>query len=270
MLIDFHTHIFPDKIAAAAVRGLSETGGIPPHSDGTRAGLLAAMRRAGVTHAVNLPVLTSPAQFDSVLRFAAAQNALGEEEGATLVSFAGAHPALPDPRAAMRRVREAGIRGIKIHPEYQDTYIDDDAYYALLSAAKDEGLAVVTHAGWDDAYRHRDPRATPERAARLLDRLGGYPEMVLAHFGGHDMYPEVARHIYGREVYIDTAYVLSRLLREDLLLAIERHGDERILFATDSPWQDIPRELAHIRAMALPGESEARILFGNAARLLGL
>ena len=127
MLIDFHTHIFPDNIAAAAVRGLSETGGIPPHSDGTRAGLLAAMRGAGVTHAVNLPVLTSPAQFDSVLRFAAAQNALLialEEPPANVVIFLLCEDAaslLPTVRSRVQCIRMALFT-----PERLDAFLQDN------------------------------------------------------------------------------------------------------------------------------------------------
>jgi predicted TIM-barrel fold metal-dependent hydrolase len=270
MTVDFHTHIFPDKIAAGAVASLAREGGIPPHTDGTRAGLLSALAEAGVDVAVNLPVLTEARQFEGVLRFATALNADFAAAGRGILSFAGAHPAMPDLRASLRRVREAGILGIKIHPEYQDTFIDSDDFYALLAAAKEEGLITVTHAGVDIAYRHREPRATPARIARVLDRLGGYPTLVLAHLGGAEMLPEVMAHLAGREVYLDTAFVLGDVGRDGLASLLSHHGAERILFGTDSPWRNIGAELAHLRSAGLDPAALAAVLSGNARRLLGI
>ena len=71
MIIDFHTHIFPDRIAEKTIKMLSEKGGIPPFSNGSTEGLLNAMEIAGTDISVTLPVLTNPSQFDSVNSFAA-------------------------------------------------------------------------------------------------------------------------------------------------------------------------------------------------------
>ena len=268
MTVDFHTHIFPDKVARGAIASLSSASGLPPHADGTEAGLRAALARAGAAVAVNLPVLTAPRQFSGVLAFARALNSSFSGEG--ILSFAGVHPAQENIGAVMREVREAGIPGVKIHPEYQDTFIDDDAFYRLLAAAKSEGLCVVTHAGVDAAYRDRAVRCTPERVARVLDRLGGYPRLVLAHLGGAEMYDEVLRHLAGREVFFDTAFVLPDVTEEQLTRLLRHHGAEHILFGTDSPWQDIAAEVARIRALGLSPADEERILSGNARALLGL
>ena len=130
MIVDFHTHIFPDKVARGAVASLASAANLPAYTDGTAAGLRAALARAGVTVGVNLPVLTAPRQFEGVLRFATELNATFRGEG--ILSFAGVHPAQENIAAAMRAVREAGIRGVKIHPEYQDTFIDDFGRIALI------------------------------------------------------------------------------------------------------------------------------------------
>ena len=270
MTVDFHTHVFPDRVARGAIASLASASGGVAYSDGTVAGLRAAISAAGVTVAVNLPVLTSPMQFESVLAYAEALNREFSASGCGVLSFAGMHPGIPDVRAAMRRVREAGIPGIKIHPEYQSTDFDDDAYYRLLSAAKEEGLITVTHAGVDDAYRGGHVRCTPERVLRMLDRLGGYPRLVLAHLGGHEMHGEVLDRLAGREVYLDTSYVLPRIPRDLLLQTVDRHGASRILFATDSPWRDIAADLEIIRSLGLPEDDLKGILYKNARDLLGL
>ena len=267
-VIDFHTHIFPDKIAAGAVSALERSSGNHPYADGTRAGLRAAMAAGGADIAVNLPVLTSPAQFESVLSFAARINEDFAATGRGILSFAGMHPDLPDIAGAMRRVREAGFRGIKIHPEYQDAFIDDEASYRLLAAAKENGLITVTHAGVDAAYRERTVRCSPERVARVLDRLGGYPELVLAHLGGAEMLGEVMAHLAGRAVCFATAFVLPDTTAEDFLALLRAHGSERILFATDSPWQDIAACAARIRSFGLSELDVQGILYNNAKKLL--
>lgn len=269
MIIDFHTHIFPDRIAAGAIGTLATEGHIPPHTDGTAVGLRAAMRDAGVDMAVNLPVLTRASQFDSVCRFAEELNRSCDAP-VRILSFAGMHPDADDVCEKLHGLRERGILGIKIHPDYQGTFIDDERYVRMLSCAKSLGLITVTHAGLDGAYVGQPIKCTPVRVLRLLDRLGGYDRLVLAHLGGNAMYGEVMDTLAGERVYFDTAYSLHDTSREDFLRLADKHGDSRILFATDSPWRNMREELTRLRTFGLPRESEARILGGNAMALLGL
>ena len=75
MIIDFHTHIFPDAMAAKTVAMLASRSGTVPSTDATADGLLASMEAAGTGISVVLPVMTKPTQFESVTRFAAEVNA---------------------------------------------------------------------------------------------------------------------------------------------------------------------------------------------------
>ena len=70
MIIDFHTHIFPDKIAVPSIEFLSAKSGVKNNIDGTAAGLAKSMEQSGVDMSVVLPVATKPKQFDSITRFA--------------------------------------------------------------------------------------------------------------------------------------------------------------------------------------------------------
>ena len=60
MIIDFHTHIFPDKIAGPgrAADYLSDIFGASPFADGTHTGLCDSMKKAGVDVSVSLPAVT--------------------------------------------------------------------------------------------------------------------------------------------------------------------------------------------------------------------
>ncbi len=267
MVVDFHTHIFPGQIAARTVSRLAESSGITPHSTGDEAGLLLKMKEAGVDISVNLPVLTRADQLESVLEFGKKLNEKSYT-GQRIISFAGMHPDIEDLEAAFEKIKAGGFLGIKIHPDYQNTFIDDDRYFKILSLAKRYDLITVTHAGVDGAYIGQPVKCTPTRTLRLLDRLGGYPKLVLAHLGANEMFSEVYDTLAGEDVYFDTAYILHVAKREELLKIIERHSSKRVLFATDSPWRCIKEEVEIVSRLPLPPEDISDILSGNALRLL--
>ena len=273
MIIDFHTHIFPEKIAERAVGALAKNSGSVPYSNGTEGGLLGSMETGGISLSVNLPAITKPEQFESTFRFACEINAKMQSDAyknRKILSFAGIHPLDENYEEHLYSVREAGILGIKIHPDYQGTFIDDERYIRILSLAKKLDLITVTHAGVDGAFIGQPVKCPPERVLRVLDRLGGYSKLVLAHLGGAAMPEEVLAKIAGEDVYIDTAYVLAMTPKETLLKLVERHGEERILFATDSPWSGQKEDVERIKALGLPSSAEERIFSSNAIKLLGL
>lgn len=269
MVIDFHTHIFPDKIAARTISYLSEKGGIPPYSDGSVNGLLGEMEAGGVDLAVALPVVTNPAQFDSVNRFAAEVNTRFENEARRLISFAGIHPKCEEIEEKMRQIKASGFLGVKIHPDYQETNFNDEGYLRILAAAKELDLIVVTHAGVDAGYRGCPVRCTPALAAEVIDRVR-HPKLVLAHYGANELFEEVYAALCGKDVYFDTAYILHTVGKETFEKILRRHGADRILFATDSPWSSMKTDREILQAFGLDQKTERMILCDNAKRLLGL
>lgn len=269
MIIDFHTHIFPDKIAKRTIDYLAQKGGLSPFSDGSVAGLLCEMERGGADISVTLPVLTSPSQFESVNRFAEEINREFCDKPPRLISFAGIHPRCEGIEEKMREIRARGFLGVKIHPDYQETFIDDEGYLKILECAKREGLTVVTHSGVDGGYRGLPVRCTPERAKRVIDAVG-HEKLVLAHYGANEMFEEVLEILAGEHVYFDTAFILSYISEADFKRILKKHGTDRILFASDSPWTGIKEDVERIKSFALDRETEDKIFFKNAISLLGL
>lgn len=269
MVIDFHTHIFPDKIAGATIEALSKGASITPHSDGTYNGLISQMISTGVDISVNLPVLTRASQLDSVMDFARKVNE-SYHEGARIISFAGMHPDISEPEQALARIKDAGFLGIKLHPDYQGTFFDDEKYVRILRCAKALDLITVTHAGFDGAYVGQPIRCTPVRVLRALDALGGYDKLVLAHMGGNELLDDVLENLAGENVYFDTSYVLPSMNKKMLEDMIKKHGEDKILFATDSPWQHQGEQIKIIKACGLGKEVEDKILCQNAKKLLKL
>lgn len=268
-LIDFHTHVFSDKIAERAIANLAQRAHTKPYTDGTVNGLLAQMEAADAEIAVALPVLTSPNQFESVNRFAMELNAGMVGAPRRILSFGGIHPACTDLRGKMKRLRDMGFLGVKIHPDYQDTFIDDERYFEIVSCAKELDLIVVTHAGVDDGYAGAPVRCTPDRVLRLLASVP-YSKLVLAHLGGNRMTEAVLEQLAGRDLFLDTSFCVHDMDRALFRAVLNKHGADRILFATDCPWRDIREEVQILRSYGLPAQTEEKLFYRNAAQLLGI
>ena len=266
MIIDFHTHVFPDKIADVTIATLSKSGGIIPHSDGKATGLISSMNEGSVDISVNLPVVTRPTQMDSIFAFA---KGINEEESTKgrIISFCGIHPCVEDCEMWLEKIKESGFLGVKIHPDYQGTFFDDPSYIRIMRAAKALDLITLTHAGFDCAYVGQEIKCTPVRVLRALDALGGYDKLVLAHMGGNELYDSVYKELAGENVYFDTSYVLPFLSRAQLEKMVQKHGENKILFATDSPWQSQGEMVRILKSYDL-GAAEDKILCQNARTLL--
>ena len=280
MIIDIHTHTFPDKIAAATLDKLKHLSHTIPFTDGTAAGLAASMARAGVDRSVVMPVATSPRQVPHVNDASARMNELGAQTG--VLSFGCIHPDFDGWKEELARVRDLGLKGIKLHPQYQDTDFDDPRYLRILDRCGELGLVVLTHAGLDIGMPGKD-NCAPEMVARALDQVGPV-KLVLAHMGGWRQWDRVEALLPGTGVYLDTSFSLGEITPLDdghyrpgdlplldeaaFLRMVRRFGPDRILFGTDSPWDGQAEALAHIRALPLTDEELSAILGGNAQRLL--
>ena len=269
MVIDFHTHVFPEKIAAKTISALAANSSSTPYTDGTDAGLIKNMINADADISINLPVLTKPTQFDSVLEFAVYLNNKYEHEKRKIISFAGMHPYCDDINGKMKRIREAGIRGIKIHPDYQETFINDERYIEILKAAKDNDLIVVTHAGVDNGYVGKPVRCPPELTAEVLKKIN-YNKIVLGHYGGHKQWQKVLELLVDFDVYFDTAFTFYKIEKELFEKILFAHGEDKILFATDCPWSDIKRDKETFLSYNLPKDVQEKVLYKNALKLLKL
>ena len=262
MIIDFHTHIFPDKIAGRTLDYLSDIFGASPFADGTHTGLCDSMKKAEVDVSVSLPAVTKVSQVESINRFASAFT-----EGA-VISFGGIHPECENYKEILKEIKNLGLKGIKLHPDYQDMYFDDIRYEHIVDTASELGLITVVHAGVDPKCP-KDVHCTPKMVRKLLDDVK--PEkLVLAHMGGNEMWDEVEKYLVGQNVYFDTGVILDRMPEEQFLRMLHMHGADRILFGTDSPWADQKKFVTLFDQMSLTEEEKMAVFSGNAKKLLGI
>ncbi len=277
MIIDAHAHAFPSKIAAGALKSLTDNarryahiyGDAQAHTDATVEGLAASSQRAGIDISLVLPIATSAKPSHTLNDFAAAT-----DKRPGLRSFGSVHPENPDAQAEVFRIRELGLKGIKLHPEYQDCYVDEEPTINVVRAAAENGLWVVFHAG-ADIGKPPPFHCTPERVCRLRQAVPD-ANMILAHMGGYRMWEDVLAHLRDMDVVLDTCYCLpNHPDQHDLFAALIReNGTDRVLFGTDSPWADQEQTLRITRdflsSHRFTGAETAAIMGGNAARILGV
>ncbi len=269
MIVDFHTHIFPEKIAEKTISFLAKAINSVPHTNGTVEGLCQNIEKAKIDLAIALPVLTKPEQFESVLRFASGVKEQFNRGEIKVLSFAGIHPKCENIPAKMKQIATLGFKGVKIHPQYQDTYIDDEGYEQILRCAKDLDLIVVTHAGVDEGYMGAPVLCPPDRTAKLIEKVN-HSKFVLAHYGGNLQWEDVLDLIAGKEVFFDTSYMLKNISKDLFRKILDKHGADRVLFATDCPWRDIGEEVQRLKELIPERDLQEKIFGLNAKKLLNI
>lgn len=262
MIIDFHVHCFPDELAARAVPVLAEKAAIPPRLDGTVSDLKNSMKEAGVDYSVILSIATKPSQASQITKWSKSV------EGDGIIAFGSIHPDSDKWRQELKEIKEAGLRGVKFHPDYQNFFVDEERIFPIYEAIFNEGLILVFHAGVDIGLPP-PCHCTPERLAKVIDAFPG-GKVVAAHMGGFSRWDEVENYLLGREIYLDTSYSMGFMDDVQMRRMIDKHGYKKILFATDSPWSSQIEEVEKIKKLKLDSEVEKAILGENARRLLGI
>ena len=236
MIIDAHAHIFPEKIAEKAAIGIGEFYDIAMDNDGTLSTLLRLCDEAGVDRCIVQSVATVPHQVESINNFIA-----GEAE----------------------RIVSLGLKGIKLHPDFQLFQIDDEKVFPIYEAAVKHSLPVLFHAG---DYRY--DFSGPKRLRRAADI---FPEMKIigAHFAGWSQWDEAQELFTDGRIYVDLSSSLYDMTPERAAELIHSFGADKVMFGTDYPMWTAKEELQRFYKIPLTDEERELILYKNALALLG-
>lgn len=276
MIIDFHTHTFPDKIAESTVNLLKSKSHTVPFSDGTDSALAENGKKLNIDLSVILPVVTNPLKTEKINRSAAEKNGCYDN----LLSFGGMHPDTPFPKEEIRRIASLGLKGVKIHPAYQQTELNDIKYKRIIGWAEEYGLITVTHGGIDIGID--GDWANPQAALDVVRDVKP-KKFVMAHFGGWLQWDKTLEYLVGENVYFDTAFSIGSFYYEadypeklqkstlDPVTAAEiirRHGSDKILFGTDSPWGDRSDQIKTVSSLPVDDGMKEDIFCNTAKKLL--
>ncbi len=267
MIIDTHTHVVPDKVAqkiAEISAAHFASAGMKLSGPMTFTGLIAAMKANSIDKARVFCVAEKP----SVVR--PSNEFLASHAAPEFILLGAVHPDTSDPRAEVDYLRQHGFKGIKFHSIFQDFYPDEDR---LLRVYQEMGSNMVAyfHMGADPGAKDKEAKATPERLARVI-KMFPKLKIVAAHFGGMFMIKEARKHLYGKDVYLDTCYAhgAQTLGQDQVLRIIKEHGSDKFLFASDYPFGEQGPEIRWIESLPLPVKDKENILFRNAARLFSV
>lgn len=263
-IIDFHTHTFPDKLAYGAVASLEKSSGTKASLNGTNKDLLESMKRSGVSKSVLMPIAVKPKNTHTINTCAIENNKIPG-----LASFGSVHPLDENYIDELKRIKSAGLKGIKLHPDFQGVFIDDPETVAVMRAAADMGLIITIHGGMDVSYPNLH-RSTPKRLARVMPELKG-ARIICAHSGGYRYSDDFIEYLLGLdEIYIDTSYSVGQpgMDTQKLIKIYKEINPEHILFGTDSPWEDQKTAAENIMSLPLGDDLKEKIMHENAEKLL--
>jgi len=274
-IIDIHTHVFPDDLAPKAIEELERRANIKAFLNGTVSDLRRSMQEAGIALSVLQPVCTKPNQVRSINTWTEQFNHhFTYDDYQTprsmiqpdILPFGTLYPGQEDWEEEINRLKRAGIRGIKLHPEYQAFDPNAPCLFPLYEKLQEENCIVLFHAGEDIGF----PPPYHARPRRIAAVVEAFPDLriIAAHMGGYNMWDEVEECLVKKDLYLDTSYTIGHLPTERLIHMMERHGFDRILFGTDSPWKDQSEEVQNILRLDIPDEAKGKILWENAHNLL--
>lgn len=257
-IIDFHDHIYPDKIREKALQSIADSYEITIDFDGTVDTLLKVGKEAGISQFVALPVAVSGRHVESINDYAlSVQNANPD-----IISFGSIHVDYENKEEEVKRIKELGLHGIKLHPDSQGFRVDDERMFPVYQAMCDLDLPLEVHGG---DYRYDFDN--PERIAHVIDE---FPKLTVlaAHFGGWLLYDRAVDALLDKNCYLDCSssclYTGKRRFKE----LIRTFGAERIVFGTDFPMWNPRVEVNNLLDLGLTEEELELIFYKNAEKIL--
>ena len=260
MIIDAHAHVFPDAIAEKASHGIEAFYDITVQNNGTLGRLLEMETEAGVQKAIIQSPATTPHQVTSINDFI---HECTQEYPDRVIGFMTMHPDFEDIEGEVKRCMDMGLKGLKIHPDFQRFNIDSPEAYRIYEAIEGK-LPILVHTG-DFRYQWSKP-------ARLAKVMDDFPNLTVigAHFGGWSEWDDALEAFRGKKIYVDTSSTMYDMPPEKVKELINSYGIEYVMFGSDYPMWNSKDELEMFDKLDLTASERELILHGNAERMLNL
>ncbi|MGN0177244.1 MAG: amidohydrolase family protein [Methanobrevibacter sp.] len=261
-IINAHCHIYPDKIASKAVDGIKNFYDLNMSLDGTVNGLIEDGNTVGVNHYLIHSVATTPKQVKSINEFIAESVNTNPE---IFTGFGTLHPDSEDMQGDFDHLIELGLKGVKIHPDFQQFAMNEDRAFKMGEIINEGNVPLLVHCG-DFRYNY----SNPEQIKAFLDK---FPNLTFigAHFAGWSVWEDATEKLAGiPNLYVDLSSSLYDLTPETAVDLIHAYGSDKVLWGTDYPMWDSPSEMEYFNKLNLSEKEKSQILYDNAAKILGL
>ena len=263
-IIDALCHIYPDAIADNAVHGIDGFyDGLPgEHFAGTAKDLLERGLADGVDHFIVFSVATKATQVRSINEFIAAR--VAEADG-RFTGLGTLHLDSEDQEKDLDHLQELGLKGVKLHPDVQDFYIDESRAMHIYEMCEDRGLPVYVHTG-DKRYDRSNPN-------RTVNVLKAFPKLkfVGPHFGGWSVWKDAMMTLPDYEnITVDSSSSLFWFDKEFAREIIHAYGADRVMFGTDYPMWRHKDEIDKMLSYELDDDEIEDIMWRTCAKLLNI
>ena len=261
-VIDTHCHIYPDKIALKASKGIGSFYDIGMNYDGRLETLKAVSARAHVVHSLIFSVATTPHQVHSINTFIA-QNV--QVSGGRFTGLGALHPDSEDMEADILELKALGLKGVKLHPDVQQFPIDDSRGRLICELCAKHKLPLLLHCG--------DYRYDYSNVNRLIPLLEDYPDLLMigAHFGGWSVWAQAAEALHKYpNIMVDASSTFHWVSRDTAKRLISLYGADRVLFGSDFPMWDPKDEIEYLLSLGLQTEDLEKIFYKNAQQLFNI
>jgi len=258
--VDFHTHIYPEKIAVRATQSLSQVFKKQENWPGTGENLEIFGKAAGITKFVILPVALKAGQVHGINEFVKAE----AEEYPDFIPFGTLHIEHEDLIGEIDYLLANGFKGIKLHPDQQGFAINDKRMFECYDYLSQKGMPVLFHCGDTD-----NDLSHPLRTKQVINEFPGL-RIIAAHFGGWKIYDE-AREILSKEnIHFDMSSSMYLMGTDKTARFIKDYGAEKIFFGTDFPLCDPTEEVQKFLSLNITDAEKEMVAYKNASDFLGL
>lgn len=274
-MVDIHAHVYPPELAKKAIafregrrkEGHAYYDGVTS-LDGTAEGYVAWLEKEGIAHGVVLPLAMKPHQVAKLNDFTEKT----VRRFPRLLPFGAIHPDLNGIERVLEDLKARGFLGVKIHPYFQKgatrSPFFEPCWLRLFEACSGLGLIVLTCTVFYDEIAEQSPKSAQElaRLSQTLPKL----KLIAAHLGAIYNWGAIFKGLLGSNVYLDLSYALGFLEQGTVLEIIQKHGDDKVLFGTDTPYGSAECNLKRFMRLPLSSTSRAHIGGMNAYKLLGI
>ena len=259
-IIDFHNHIFPHKVAPKVVKQLGNYYGYEIHGSGEVENLVKLSKEAGMYKVLVHSTATKLSQVEAINDYVAQQ--VAAQKG-YFIGFGTLHQDYDNCKKELKRMKSLGLHGVKFHPDFQRFNIDCDKMQKIYEAIGDS-MPVLMHVGDENK-----DMSSPKRLSKMVEK---FPEVtfIAAHFGGYTRWDEAYEYLCGKNLYFDTSSSLGKLPNDQAMKMIEKHGADKMLYASDYPIVTHKECLAKFMELPLSDIDRKKIFYDNAAKLLNI
>ncbi len=257
-IADAHTHIFPNKIAEKATKSIGDFYQFDNmYAGASTDNLLKAEKNAGVSKILVCSSAVTADQTFSINNFIADECKKHEE----FVGLGALHPYMKNFCEEIDRIRQLGLRGVKIHSDFQKVDIDDEKALPMYRELAKRKLPVLFHMG-DNRYDY----SSPEKLQNLMHKV---PDLVViaAHFGGYQRWEEAMELEKSDNLFFDTSSSLFTLDKKIATGMIEKFGADKFLYGTDFPMWNPKEEIERFLELGLDDKDNKKIFYDNFEKL---